>query len=454
MKFTTRVILLVLGSIFVSVTLIAFLIYHDIRKGMGNEFQKNFLSISDRLSQEISYPLFIGNQKEAIRIIKQYIKLTSLQGIILKNPSGKVIDQMGKIKGLELTKEIFFKEEKSNPYLLGETNGTYNVKHLGTIELFFSTKEIKKIEKNILEKTILLTTILLLILGAFSYIIATSLLQPITHLISSMEISKEKGEPSKILFTSRRKDEIGELIQSYNDMVNALIDAREKLEESYRELSRKDKLAYLGKIVTTVAHELKNPLGIIRSSAQLLQKDPENKELIQFIIEETERLDNVIKEFLQFANTREPSLELINLKELIQRAIIIWETTHNEDVTIYTECENIQIYLDKNLFTHAITNLLTNAVEAKQPNKRLEIIIRCKESNYGVKLEVEDNGVGIDEKYIDNIFEPFFTTKEKGTGMGLAITYDIIKKHGGEIKVHTLRGTGTTFIITLPGTVK
>ncbi len=308
MKFTTRVILLVLGSIFISITLIAFLLYHDVKKAMGTEFTRTAQSISERLVKEISYPIYIGNMKSARQIIAQYMKFTSLQGVKIKNTRGETILSMGKARGHRIIKPINFKEETTTPYLMGESRGSYRIKELGTAILYFSYREIERVEKQIFEKTVIITFILFILLGTLSYVLTDSLLKPITQLRKSMEESEMIGEPSKITYPLKRRDEIGELINSYNRMIDALLDARKQLEDTYRELARKDKLAYLGKIITMVAHELKNPLGIIKSSAQLLLSHPEQKELITFIIEETERLDNVIKEFLLFANTREPAM--------------------------------------------------------------------------------------------------------------------------------------------------
>ena len=450
MKFTTKIILLVTGSIASSILIISAILYHDTLKAVSSQFQKQREEISRRLAEEVSYPLYIGNKKETEKIIKQYIKLTNLQGVKIINPKGKKIIKVGTTSGITNVKEIFFKEEKSTPFLIGEQNQFFVV-HLGTMTLFFSSKTIKELQKNILSKILIVSFLLLILLSLISYSVADSILTPLRLLQKRMQQSKEKGEPEEISLEKIRKDEIGELVSSYNEMVKALRGTREKLKETYGELSRKDKFAYLGKISATVAHELKNPLGIIKSSAQLLEKEQGESELLNFIIDETDRLDRVVKEFLSLARNREPLLMEENLGEIIERAILIWETFPHENVRIENHCGDIKANIDKELFTQVITNLLNNSYEARKAGSNLNIKIWCNEDDKKVKLKIEDNGTGIKVDDIDKIFEPFFTTKEKGTGMGLAIVYDIIKKHGGDIKIISNYGAGTQIIITIPG---
>ncbi|GEM_PF-1796088 len=447
MRFRTKILLLVTGSIFLAIIITSSLIYHDVTGALFSRFRKSAEEIAIRLSDDLSYPLYIGNFEGIRSVIEQYIKFTPITGVTVNSRDGKIMVKVGKKGELTIKKEIFFKEEK-NPYFLGEDKGCY-VKNIGEATIYFSEREISALHQKILKRLLYVTLLLILSLGLLSYMVTDLLLQPIQMLRKGMEESKRSKEPIKIKILKNQKDELGELLNLYNEMVETLRETREQLRKTYEELSRQEKLAYLGKISATIAHELKNPLGIIHSSAELLRSKIGKNELLDFIISETERLDNVIKEFMMLARTKEPELRKIKLSDIVERAVTLWESSH--DAEVVRKCEDGEALIDVDLFTHVITNLLTNAYEAKSEERELKIEIECKKEEDHVKLIVRDNGKGIEEETIERIFEPFFTTKETGTGMGLAIVYDIVKKHRGNVFVRSEKNRGTEVTIILPG---
>ncbi|NOX97129.1 MAG: HAMP domain-containing protein, partial [Nitrospirae bacterium] len=266
----------------------------------------------------------------------------------------------------------------------------------------------------------------------------------------------------------RGKDEIGDLASAFNLMIGRLRQMR-KLEE---ELRRKDRLAALGELSAGVAHEVRNPLGIIKSSAQVLQnrlkdKEVKSRELISFIIEETDRLNKVVTNFLDFARPQKPNLEKRKIIPILDKTLGLVKIQFSE--------RNIKVVrnykkglppamIDEDLMSQVFLNLITNALQAMSEGGILTVTVRLKVENQKFKTEdknsstetnfieisFRDTGCGIPETELSKVFNPFFSIREGGTGLGLSIVHKIIETHGGEISVESQVGKGTTFTLKLP----
>jgi two-component system sensor histidine kinase HydH len=230
---------------------------------------------------------------------------------------------------------------------------------------------------------------------------------------------------------------------------------RLQLEEK---LNQSERLAHLGSMVATVSHEIKSPLGIVRSTAEILEKRikkvaPGNEHLAKIIIDETTRLNMIVIEFLDFARPQQVQLERGNVNDIIKKALVFISakvTEQNIEVKELLHPELSDIQLDPKMLYRAILNILVNALQAMDVGGTLRVVSRPGHGGSGAEFQVSDSGVGISEKKIEHIFNPFFTDKNKGTGLGLAITKNIIDNHNGEIWVNSQEGQGTSFFISLP----
>jgi two-component system, NtrC family, sensor histidine kinase HydH len=227
-----------------------------------------------------------------------------------------------------------------------------------------------------------------------------------------------------------------------------------RLEEK---LQQSEKLASIGQMVATIAHEIRNPLGIIRSSAEMLMKsdNPQPtrvKKLSGVIVEEATSLSNILTDFLEFAKPRSPSLKPVDVRDVISRVRnnldqeitsrgIQWADSRvNGSVPVVNG--------DAELLYQAFLNVAMNALEAIEGSGTLEINISSKDSL--IQIDLEDSGHGMKEEDVPKIFTPFFTTREMGTGLGLSVVHNIVTAHGGEISVRSKEGIGTVFTILLP----
>ncbi|MCJ7495479.1 MAG: ATP-binding protein, partial [Deltaproteobacteria bacterium] len=230
----------------------------------------------------------------------------------------------------------------------------------------------------------------------------------------------------------------------------------------YQNLKRKDlqmmqseKLAALGEMAASFVHGIRNPMGIISGSAETLKKkipEPVQSEMIQFIREESERINRMLTNFLEFAKPKPPTFQEVNLKDILRRTVDLSSIPARErGVQVVQEYpqDKVSLFLDPEQIHEAFVNLELNALEAMPAGGTLRITLTQKE-NKDVIIRVSDTGVGIPAGRESKIFDPFFTTKEQGTGLGLTIVHTVVKNHGGTISVANNDGGGATFTISLP----
>lgn len=249
-----------------------------------------------------------------------------------------------------------------------------------------------------------------------------------------------------ILFLAARAERI----------ITARAEDRLKLEEK---LHQTERLAALGEMIAGVSHEIRNPLGIIRTTAELLCGRLENdrqKRLSSVIVEESTRLNDILTEFLDFARPKAIRVHACRLEELLDRNLEVMEP----------ECQRLGIKVERDYRTgsygmeadadmlyRAFVNLLANALQAMPQGGVLRLetsLTNGRDGNPHIQVKIRDTGHGIPPGLKKKIFNPFFTTREKGTGLGLAIVRSIIDGHNGDMEVMSDKGKGTTMIVRLP----
>ncbi len=234
-----------------------------------------------------------------------------------------------------------------------------------------------------------------------------------------------------------------------------LEEAYEKLAAAQKEKIEAEKLATIGEVTAIVAHEIRNPLSTIGGFARSINRSPDegtrSRRNSQIIIDEVERLEEILQHLLDF--TKPPSSELVlnRLEALIDYALQMTENLAKDaGVTVRVSIEEDlpEVFLDHKQCQQVIVNLMRNALEA-MPEGGLLTIGACR-TDGRVKLYISDTGKGISQEHIDEIFDTFYTTKPSGTGLGLALTQKIVQQHGAEMKVTTKEGEGSTFAIEFP----
>lgn len=337
--------------------------------------------------------------------------------------------------------------------------------------------------------------ILLTLMVVFSaIIIMTAFVRIITRPIESLvEVTDKisKGDLSKTVEV-HWQDEIGLLAESFNRMIASLKKSQEEIEEYNRTLEEKiiertteleeaqaqliqtEKMAAIGQLAAGVAHELNNPLGGILGYSQFALEKIQTKKLSEFTPKDQEsfsrylkdietqsrRCKAIVQNLLKFSRTSQTvEFQETDINQVLE------ETLTFIDHQLMMNQITLRKYYDRNLpkaqgnpgqLQQVFTNIIINAMHASKPSSEILLSTRflppLGEFSGAVEIAVTDHGHGISEENLKKIFEPFFTTKEigKGTGLGLSVSYGIVKEHGGEIKVKSRTGEGTTFTIIIP----
>lgn len=281
----------------------------------------------------------------------------------------------------------------------------------------------------------------------------------------------------------RSDDEIGELAAGFNQMTQNLSRSCQELEQWTKELESRvndrtkelqdtqvhliqtEKLAATGKLAAGVAHEINNPIGIILNRIECLEMEAAEKKVgkeimkdLKVISEHAKRVSKIVGGLLAFSRqtAQDSRLEQINVNDILEKAVILFDRIAlQKGVQIEKRFYNglSPIMGDSQKLEQAMVNLIDNALDATDRGGRIIVESRKKFRNdYFVQILVSDTGCGIPKENLSRIFDPFFTTKEvgKGTGLGLAVSYGIIKEHHGKIEVKSEEGKGSAFIITIP----
>ena len=242
----------------------------------------------------------------------------------------------------------------------------------------------------------------------------------------------------------------------YRNVAEQLAEANRSLNEAEAAVRRSDRLAALGQLSAGLAHELRNPLGTIKASAEMLTKNvsSENevaREVAGFISSEVDRTNTLVTRFLQFARPLKLKLAPTDLAEVLDRAVAQLErSSPGYAVTVYKNYspELRPFPFDAELMERVFYNLLLNAAQATPPQGA--ITVKTRAADDAAEIAVIDRGPGIDPKIMDQIFNPFFTTKPEGVGLGLAIVSKIVDEHGGKMAVESEPGKGSVFRVYLP----
>ncbi len=244
-----------------------------------------------------------------------------------------------------------------------------------------------------------------------------------------------------------RADELGAISSSINRMASA----RGKLEA---ELRREDRLRALGRLASGLAHEIRNPLNSIRLTVQLLERRLDTnsirREDLQTVRTEVDRLTILLNDLLDLQRARQPRPEIQAISPVVQHCVSLVERQadmQNTSVCLESGGEELSAFFDAHQLTQTVVNLLLNALEASPDGGTIHV--RTTRENGIAKVEVQDDGPGLDPEQQEHLFEPFYTTKPSGTGLGLAVSRELMRTQGGDL-VYAMSPAGARFVVEFP----
>lgn len=290
--------------------------------------------------------------------------------------------------------------------------------------------------------------IVLLVAAALTYYFFKSVVNPISRLNNVIE--KVSQGHYDVPFPEPQRDEIGSLGKGMESMVRSFKTALETERQlaMAQERLKSEKLAIIGELAARIAHDLRNPLSVLRNICQILklqygQKDPKMHDHLTRMENSIQRMSHQIDDVLTFVRTVPIDKQITSLRDLIAKAVS--DSDMPQGVTVILPNNDEKINCDEQKMRTVLSNVMLNGIQAMDGKGLLTIKI----AGYTkfVNIEVSDSGPGIPEKELPFIFEPLFTTKQTGTGLGLSSCKNIVEQHGGSIKV---TNNPTTFTITLP----
>ena len=324
---------------------------------------------------------------------------------------------------------------------------------LGYLNLpnFSNEEEFKQQFAGLIVGLLNLLVVLLLISTIFSMFIAKRISEPLVVLQNKMTNVALGGENEKIAI--QVPDELNGVIQNYNEMIDKLSVSADKLAKAEREMAWRE-------MARQIAHEIKNPLTPMKLSLQLLNRSWDEKDerfesrlksISKTMIEQIDTLADTATSFSDFAKLSKVNIEDVDINNLIQNCVVIFNNEENVEVTAEFYQENVLVRADKDKTTRMLNNLVKNAIQAIPKERQGFVKVTTQPTADGfVKIAVADNGKGIPEDAQKHIFELHFTTKSSGSGFGLAICKSIVDASQGKIYFETEIDVGTTFFVELP----
>ena len=246
------------------------------------------------------------------------------------------------------------------------------------------------------------------------------------------------------------------LVNNEGETIGTVLVVRDMsmIREMEQQLERSRRMAALGKMAAGIAHEIRNPLGTLRGFAHYFGNQPgvgdEGKKYAKLMESEVDRLNRNISGLLQFARPREPNIVGVNLDDLISKTVALMEGDFTEKtLNFHYQCNtDITLDSDPDMLLQVLMNLLKNSIFALSAGG--EVSLKTTEEQHQVRIAVSDNGIGMTEQEREKMFDPFFTTRNTGTGLGLAVSHQIIEQLNGSFDVQTAQGKGTSVTIILP----
>lgn len=353
------------------------------------------------------------------------------------------------IRRLETERQPYYSLQAEN----GEYRGVYTplVDSSGRVEaIMFSGLERRRFHDVLTNRVALFLSISLLgvvIGGLTGMLLSRLVLRPLEYLHQGVMQVAGQNFNAAVPITSN--DELGDLAQAFNAMAARLRVARDEQAQRFQ----KDKLTAMGELSAALAHEIRNPIGIINTSAALLDKPDltaaKKSELTRMLREESVRVANLVQDFLQLSRHRQPNFAPIDPALPLERAV---KTALAAVDAIAVERDlrhgQARILADAGLLQQAWSNVLTNAVQATGGRGTLWLAAWCEGDQ--VVLAVEDSGPGIAADILPRLFEPFFTTKENGTGLGLPIANTLVEANGGRLEALPAQRHGARFAMRFP----
>ncbi|MBF0302081.1 MAG: HAMP domain-containing protein [Desulfamplus sp.] len=434
-------------------------------KFVKQRFHDNFIVLADYLARNAELGVLLKNRDMLQNLTTNMLQQEDILKVIIKDADGRVIVETGREEtatGKDISETIDSAIKIETRILqIQPDNGEielYDVKGntdtIGYVELYYTPSGLRVLTKNMTFLFMAVSLILSSISFAWYWFFARSITAPLINLVAASK--KVSQGDFDVRASGGNLRETKTLAKVFNEMLNSVKAHQQETEKMHIAMAKQKSLAEIGKFSTMVAHELKNPISIIKGSMDIFKKknidDSTKESMIVYVDEEIQRLNRLVDEFLLFAKPKTPVLSKVFMLSFLSEVTEkLRFTVPDKNIKISLNVEDAPVECDLILMERALLNILKNAVEHSVPNHSLEydayIDVHGKSEGAVYIIEISDRGKGIDETIIDDIFNPFFTTRAKGTGLGLAIVKEIVAVHNGTVVVRNRPSGGASFQI-------
>lgn len=474
----TRFIISVIFLLIFLVGLILLVIERREKKAIFEEQKKRGMLIAESIAQLNLEPLLFWDVKGVERNIEDQINQKLIYVVIYDryqkpfaaNHFIKDFENVygqSHLRGQELQGSYLFGEKKLKYKKSGKIMSILEIEtpifakgsptRWGSIKIGLSLEDVQAEIKNTRLMLILIGIGGLLFGGLGATFLARRITGPIKKLAEgTVKISREDFY-QKIEIDSQ--DEIGNLARNFNKMSRQLLLTRERMKAAQKKLIQAEKLASIGRISASIAHEIRNPLTSVKLNIQKVLESDNLEEIekdhLNISQEGINQIENFIKELLNFTRVSELNLNRFAIEDIINESVkMIADFMEVRKVHLEKnyQGEIPEVYVDGDKLRQVFLNILRNACEAVDEGGMISLALSWVRNGGGkkVKIEISDDGCGIPEKNWENIFEPFYTTKASGIGLGLANARKIIQQHKGSIRIKKKEGKGACFEILIP----
>lgn len=421
----------------------------------NQRYRDHFSLLASYLARNSELGVLLGNQKILEQLTVSMLAVSDVQLVEILDRSGKVIMRsahdnpplaLGSVSAPVVASRM---EPRDSPFL---EQGEEEV--LGQVVISYSHAGLDRLKKELAFRFVLVSLGLALAPVLMYWLLARAINAPLLGLLAvAAQVSRGRMD---VRAHGGSLAEINTLASAINEMLDAIESQRRKLNEANAAMARQQVLAEVGKFSMIVAHEIKNPLAIIKGSLDVVRKEGPidagmKATLMGFLDEEIERINKLIEDFLLFARPKEPVLQGMGVagvvSSLVQRMQLLSGGVQvSQEIPV--EENGAELRCDPHLLERALLNIVRNAIEASPEGGGVRVSIVCADRR--LVFTVRDSGPGIAAEALPRIFEPFFSTKAKGTGLGLAIAKEVINAHGGNISAANNKGGGACFTVSLP----
>ncbi|MDD5763018.1 MAG: ATP-binding protein [bacterium] len=522
---SAKIILCVAGMILVVNGALAYVYLRIQKEDLNLTVLRNASQISETIKKSIQNDMFENRKEAAYKIMNtvgqqegiEKVRIYSSEGKILfstdNDEVGQMVDQRGeacfgchsearpleRLATSERSRIFYSFDNDARPdtrhRVLGIINPMYNdsacssakchahpesVKVLGVIDVTMDLTAVDAIMAKGRRQVLFVSVVSIV---AICVIVALILIHFFTRPVKELVLGTHRisGGDLDHLIPVVTNDEMGRLASSFNQMTRDLQRAHAEIQEGMRNLEQKveertqelkatqsqllhsEKLAAVGALAATVAHEINNPLTGVYTYIRLMERkiaqgqhSPENidkyKEYLDTMRREVERTTAIVQNLLDFTRPKEPARKLMSLLKVIEESLsLVRNKLSLNNIEVVNRMHPLpDIMADPAHMKQVFINLLINACEAMEGGGTLTIGGSCDEAGNTVTVEIRDTGVGIKAEDLARIFDPFFSTKEKGTGLGLSVVHGIVSRHNGKVAIESAPRSGTLIRITLP----